>query len=79
MTSIFLSNSNSNWTFIALNLHIQEDSKAQQSLKVVDKISVSETERHRAILTEFLTRRVFVDCTGDFSQKLFSRHFWRPS
>ena len=35
------SDSNSNWTFIALNLPIQEDSKAQQNLKAVDKISVS--------------------------------------
>ena len=34
-------NSNSNWTFIALNLLIQEDSKEQQNLKAVDKISVS--------------------------------------
>ena len=36
-------NSNSNWTFIALNLPIQEDSKAQQTLKAVDKISESIT------------------------------------
>ena len=30
----------SNWTFISLNLPIQEDFKTQQNLKAVDKISV---------------------------------------
>ena len=47
-------NSNSNWTFIALNLPIQEDSKVQLNLKAVDRISVS---RHKflasAILVQF--------------------------
>ena len=39
------SDSNSNWTFIVLNLPIQEDSKAQQNQKAVDKISVSRDMR----------------------------------
>ena len=37
--------SNSNWTFIALNLPIQQDSKVQQKQKAVDKISVSRDTR----------------------------------
>ena len=35
--SVHLSNSNSNWTFIALNLPKQEDSKAQQNKKQTSK------------------------------------------
>ena len=37
----FLTNSNSNWTFIVLKLPKQEDSKAQQNKKADIKISVS--------------------------------------
>ena len=40
-SSIHLCNSNSNWTFIALNLPKQEDSKVQQNKKADIKISVS--------------------------------------
>ena len=35
----------SNWTFIALNLPIQEDSKAQQNQKINRQISVSRGRR----------------------------------
>ena len=38
-------NSNSNWTFIALNLPIQEESKAQQNQKSSRQISVSRDRR----------------------------------
>ena len=38
-------NSNSNWTFIALNLPIEEDSKAQQNRRAVVQISVSGDRR----------------------------------
>ena len=40
-----ITNSNSNWTFIALNLPIQEDSKAQQNQKAVDQISIFRNRR----------------------------------
>ena len=40
---------------------------------------ISETVRDRAISTKVWTRRVSAECTGDFSQKSLSRHFWRPS
>ena len=44
-------------------------------------VFISETERHRAISTKFLTHRVSAGSTGIVSQKkkTFSRHFWRPS
>ena len=42
-------------------------------------VFISETKRDRAISTNFLTHRVSAESTGDFSQKLFSCHFWRPS
>ena len=41
------SNSNSNWTFIALNLPKQEDSKAQQNKKQSTKFSVQGHNRGR--------------------------------
>ena len=41
MQFLFCINSNSNWTFIALNLPKQEDSKAQQNKKADIKIFVS--------------------------------------
>ena len=36
---------------------------------------ISETMRDRAISTKFLIHRVSAESTGDFSNKLFSRHF----
>ena len=41
------SNSNSNWTFIALNLPKQEDSKAQQNKKQSTKFCVQGHNRGR--------------------------------
>ena len=41
------SNSNSNWTFIALNLPKQEDSKAQQNKKQSTKFCVQGHTRGR--------------------------------
>ena len=41
------SNSNSNWTFIALNLPKQEDSKAQQNKKQPTKFCVQGHNRGR--------------------------------
>ena len=40
---------------------------------------ISETMQDTVILTKFFTHRVSADCAGDFSHKLFSCHFWRPS
>ena len=34
---------------------------------------------NRVISTNFLTHRLSAESTGDFSQKLFSRHFWWPA
>ena len=42
-------------------------------------VFISEIERDRAILTKFLIGRVSAESTGEFPQKSFSRHFWRPS
>ena len=42
-------------------------------------VFISEMERDRAISAKFLTRMVSAESTGDFSQKSFSCHFWRPS
>ena len=39
------SNSNFNWTFIAVNLPVQEDSKAQQNQKSSRQISLSRGKR----------------------------------
>ena len=48
-------------------------------LRKTQKVSISEMEQDRATPTKFLTHRVSTESTGDFSQKLFSRHFWWPS
>ena len=40
-----IEDSNSNWTFIVLNLPIQEDSKVQQNKKAVDQILISRDRR----------------------------------
>ena len=37
------------------------------------------TVQDRPISMKFLTCRVYAECTGDFSQKSLSHHFWRPS
>ena len=42
-------------------------------------LSTKKTERDREISTKFLTHRVSTKSTGNFLQKLFSAHFWRPS
>ena len=47
-------------------------------VKCKNKI-ISETEQDRVISMKFLTHRVYPEFTSDFSQKNFSRHFWRPS
>ena len=64
------SNSNSNWTFIALNLPKQEDSKAQQNKKQSTKFCVQ--GHNRGSNTTENARRMIqarVDmlwCTGRF-------------
>ena len=44
-----------------------------------EKSSVSEIAQDTVILMKFLTRRVYAESTGKFSQKSFSAHFWGPS
>ena len=40
---------------------------------------MSEMVRNRAISANFFTLRVSGESSGDFPQKSFSFHFWRPS
>ena len=40
---------------------------------------ISKTERDRTISMKFLNRRVYAEYSGNFPQKLFFCHFWRPS
>ena len=42
-------------------------------------VFISEKKRDRTISPKCLTRRVSLKSVGDFSQKSFSRHLWRPS
>ena len=63
-------NFNSNWTSIALNLPIQEDSKVQQNLKAVEKISVSRDMsgvKHHGERQRMIQAKVgMLWCTGRF-------------
>ena len=43
------------------------------------RVFILETEQDRSILTKFLAHRLSAESIIDFSQKSFSRHFWRPS
>ena len=67
-----LHNSNCNWTFIVLNLPIQEDSKAQQNQKKKQspKISVSRDRRevkHQRECQGMIQAKVsMLWCTGRF-------------
>ena len=61
-------NSNSNWTFIALNLSIQENPKAQQNQKSCQPLSVSRDRRgvkHHRERQEMIQAKVGMFwCTG---------------
>ena len=64
-------NSDSNWTFIMLNLPIQEDTKSQQKQKkAVDPISISRDRRavkhHREHQGMIQAKVDMLWCTGRF-------------
>ena len=50
-----------------------------QSVLVTQNTFIWDTVPDGVITTKFLTCRLFAESTGDFKQKLLSRHFWRPS